>query len=290
MSGPLPAVIGAERLRAALDRVVAVDATYHLSNLGRDARAEYRDAHIPGAVFFDIDDIADPRPRAGLTHMLPDSAVFSDKVGALGIGNDTQVVAYDTRGLYSAARVWWMFRVFGHARVSVLDGGLPAWLAAGGAVESGEVTRTARKYAAPAPRLELVRDWIAVREALADDSAQVVDARNAARYAGRETDPYPNVRSGGHMPGALSLPWERLLTGAVRMPDAAATRARFEAAGLDWNRPVIATCGSGVTACILALALDEAGKRDWAVYDGSWAEWGARRDTPIEMSDDDRSA
>ena len=276
-----PATVRAAWLRDNIADVTVVDATYHLPDEGRDARAEYRAAHIPGAVFFDIDDVADPTPAAGLTHMLPDAAVFSRKVGALGVSRDSHVVAYDTRGLYSAARAWWMFRVFGHDRVSVLDGGFPAWRAAGGAIEGGEFAPSPAAYAAPPPRRALVRDWRAVRAALDEGSAQLVDARKAGRFAGTEADPYPGVRSSGHMPGALSLPWEKFLTDGARMPDAAETRARFAAAGFDWSRPVVCTCGSGVTACILALALDEAGKRDWSVYDGSWAEWAARPDLPI---------
>lgn len=283
MSAP-PAVVDAARLRSGLAGAAVVDATYHLPDLGRDARAEHRAAHIPGAVFFDIDDIADPAPWGALAHMLPDAATFAAKVGALGISRDSHVVAYDTRGLYSAARVWWMFRVFGHERVSVLDGGLPAWRAAGGALEAGDVSPPPADYASAPPRAELVRDWRDVRVALADGRAQVVDARKAERFSGAEADPYPGVRSGGHMPGALSLPWEALLADGVRLPGAAEARARFAAAGLDWDRPVVCTCGSGVTACILALALDEAGKRDWSVYDGSWAEWGARPGLPIATS------
>ena len=161
------AVVAAGWLRENLANAAVVDATYHLPDLGRDARAEYRDAHIPGAVYFDIGDVADPAPPPGLTHMLPDAAVFSRKVGALGISRASHVVAYDTRGLYSAARVWWMFRVFGHERVSVLDGGLPAWRAAGGAVESGDAAPSPASYAAPPPRRALVRGWQEVREALA---------------------------------------------------------------------------------------------------------------------------
>ena len=281
MSAAPRSTVDADWLRENIAGATVVDATYHLPGLGRDARAEYRAAHIPGAVFFDIDDIADPAPPAGLTHMLPDSGTFAAKVGALGVSRDSHVVAYDTRGLYSAARVWWMFRVFGHDRVSVLDGGFPAWRAAGGPVESGVFAPAPAGYAAPPPRHELVRDRKAVRRALDENAAQLVDARKAERFTGAEADPYPGVRSGGHMPGALSLPWERLLADGARIPDAAETRARFAAAGFDWDRPAICTCGSGVTACILALALDEAGKRDWSVYDGSWAEWGARPDLPI---------
>ena len=284
MNESAPAVVSAAWLKEnrAAALLAVVDATYHLPVLGRDARAEYREAHIPGTVYFDIDDIADPEPWGPLDHMLPDAETFAAKVGALGISRASHVIAYDTRGLYSAARVWWMFRVFGHDRVSVLDVGLPAWRAAGGETERGDAAPEPRAYEARPPRRESVCSWRGVHASLRDPNLQIVDARNAARFSGRETDPYPQIRSGGHMPGAVSLPWEKLLTDGVWMPDAEETRARFEAAGADWSRPVIASCGSGVTACILALAMDRAGKRDWTVYDGSWAEWAARPDTPVE--------
>jgi thiosulfate/3-mercaptopyruvate sulfurtransferase len=258
--------------------VRVVDATYFLPGSDRDARAEYNERHIPGAVFFDIDAIADRTSR--LPHMLPDAEAFAAAVGALGIGRGDRVVVYDVRGVVSAARVWWTFRAFGHDAVAVLDGGLRKWRAEGRPVESGTPTPTARPFAARL-RPELVRDLGAMRANLTSRSAQVLDARSAGRFAGTEPEPRAGLR-GGHIPGSLSLPYETLYRadGTLKAPDELG--AAFRAAGVDLGRPVVTTCGSGVTASVLALALYLVGRPDVAVYDGSWSEWGGRSDTPIE--------
>lgn len=255
-----------------------VDGSWHMPQLGRDARAEHAAAHIPGAVFFDIDAIADR--SSSLPHMLPDAEAFAAAVGALGIGRGDRVVVYDVRGVVSAARVWWTFRVFGHDAVAVLDGGLRKWRAEGRPVESGTPTPTARPFAARL-RPELVRDLGAMRANLTSRSAQVLDARSAGRFAGTEPEPRAGLR-GGHIPGSLSLPYETLYraNGTLKAPDELG--AAFRAAGVDLGRPVVTTCGSGVTASVLALALYLVGRPDVAVYDGSWSEWGGRSDTPIE--------
>ena len=263
------------------DGLCLVDGSYHLAGLGRDAAAEHAACHVPGAIFLDIDVVADPDPEAALHHMLPSPERFAEQVGGLGIGNRHHVVAYDSRGLYSAARVWWMFTLFGHHRVSVLDGGMAKWLAEGRPVERGPVVRAPELYA-PGVSRDLVRHWREVRANLDSGAAQVIDARTPERFSGAETDPYPGVRSGGHIPGSRNLPWAALLDGDGTMPAPDEIGRRFAAAGLEPSRPVITTCGSGVTACILALGLTLIGRGDWAVYDGSWAEWGAREGLPIE--------
>ena len=255
-----------------------LDGSWHMPQLKRDPRAEFAQAHIPGAAFFDIDAVADH--GTNLPHMLPDAATFASAVGALGVGSGDRVVVYDGRGVVSAARVWWTFRVFGHDAVAVLDGGLRKWCAEGRPVESGAASPTPRAFTATV-RPELVRDLAAMRANVVGRTAQVLDARSAGRFAGTEPEPRAGLR-GGHIPGSLNLPYDTLYRedGTLKAPDE--LRGAFQRAGLDLARPVVTTCGSGVTASVLALALYLIGRREVAVYDGSWSEWGGRPDTPIE--------
>ena len=255
-----------------------VDGTWHMPQLQRDARAEFLAAHVPGAVFFDIDAVADR--KTSLPHMLPTAAEFGAAVGALGIGDGDRVVVYDVRGVVSAARVWWTFRAFGHDRVAVLDGGLRSWQAQGRPVESGAPAVKPRPFTARA-RPELVRDLAAMRANCDTRAVQVLDARSAGRFAGTEPEPRPGLR-GGHIPGSRNLPYETLYRSDGTLKSVDELRTAVARAGVDLTRPIVTTCGSGVTASVLALALYLLGRRDVAVYDGSWSEWGARADTPVE--------
>jgi thiosulfate/3-mercaptopyruvate sulfurtransferase len=258
----------------ALDQRI-VDCSWYLPELARDARAEYLTRHIPGAVRFDIDEIAD---HAGLgAHMLPSAQTFAQKVGQLGIDNRTRVVVYDTN--YVSARVWWMFRVFGHDDVVVLDGGFTKWQAEGRPVESSEVGVAPRTFV-PRPRPELIADWREVLDNLSSRRAQLVDARTAKRYSGELPTGYPGIRA-GHVPGSINLPWDTIEDPQTKqfLPrDELASR--FAHAGVNLDQPIIAMCGSGVTACILALSLHRLGRSDWKVYDGSWHEWAQLPSVP----------
>lgn len=259
------------------DDIAVIDASWYLPTAKRDAHGEYLAGHIPGAVFFDIDGIADK--STDLPHMLPAPAVFAAAVGALGVGDGMTIVVYDEAGLFSAPRVWWTFRIFGAEKVYILDGGLPQWSEEGRPVEVGAVTREARTFDADMDTRK-VATVSEVQLALASGIEQVVDARSSERFRGVAPEPRPGLRS-GHMPGALNVPYQNVLEGN-RLASKEKITAAFAAAGVDPDKPVITSCGSGVTAAILWLALDAVGKPPAALFDGSWTEWASRADLPIE--------
>jgi thiosulfate/3-mercaptopyruvate sulfurtransferase len=256
-----------------------VDASWYLPAQGKNGRAEYDVSHIPGAVFFDIDEIADT--ESDLPHMLPSPEKFAARVRKLGLGDGNRIVVYDQLGLMSAARVWWMFRVFGHKDVAVLDGGLPKWIADGRPTEDRTPLPRERHFTARYNNL-MVRDLGQMKRNLDSKREQVVDARSAGRFAGSEKEPRAGLRS-GHIPGSRNVPFTDLLDPKTKtLLPAAAIADRFRKAGIDLSKPVVTSCGSGVTAAVLALGLHLIGHPDVALYDGSWSEWGRPGETPVE--------
>jgi thiosulfate/3-mercaptopyruvate sulfurtransferase len=276
-------LISTEWLAGALGApdVMVLDATKYLPNEPFDGIAKYREAHIPGARFFDIDVVADP--DTNLPHMAPTAGRFARLMGEMGISNATRVIFYDQKGLQSSARGWWLMKLFGHQNAAVLDGGLPKWLAEGRAAQSGDATPAPAASYTPDFRADLLKGIGDVKRIIADGSALILDARAKGRFDGTAPEPRPGLPS-GHMPGAKSVPFNELLNADFTMKDAAALRARFAAAGADGSKPIITSCGTGVTACILALGLKQAGLGDAAIYDGSWTEWAGRPETQKEKS------
>jgi thiosulfate/3-mercaptopyruvate sulfurtransferase len=259
--------------------IVIIDGSWHMPNEGRDARADYLEEHIPGAIFFDIDEIADT--KSPLPHMLPPPEKFSSRMRSMGIGDGSRIVVYDTSGMFSAARVWWTFRVMGFDDVTVLNGGLPKWKREGLPLESGEPTPRSTRHFTSRRNADLVRDVYDMKSIIKDHSAEIIDCRSADRFAGKVAEPRPGVRS-GRIPGSINVPYGKLVNADGTLKSKPELERVLARAGVDLAKPIVTSCGSGITASILALALAEIGHRRTAVYDGSWSEWGADQSLPVE--------
>lgn len=259
--------------------LVVLDGSWHLPTEKRDAKAEYLEAHIPGALFFDIDEFSDE--KSSLPHMLPSTVKFASRMKKMGIGDGARIVVYDTTGIFSAARVWWTFRAMGHRDVAVLNGGLRKWKAEGRRLEDGQAPRRSERHYTPLQNTEIIRDLSDMQALVKKAGVQIVDARPAGRFEGRDAEPRPGLRS-GHIPGSKNVPSQTLLNADGTFKSADELRKLFEAVGINPAKPVVTTCGSGVTASMLALALAVVGQTNAAVYDGSWAEWGQDNGLAIE--------
>ena len=279
---PSSSIVSADWLIAHLGdtRVRVLDGSWYLSAWKRDPRREFREGHIPGAQLFSIDDASDA--SSPLPHTLPPAAQFAEVVSRLGISSGDHVIVYDASGTnFSAPRVWWMFRAYGHEDVSLLDGGFAAWKSASGVIETGDPVPVSRGAFDAGVRAGMMRSAEQVIEARRTGGAQVVDMRSRGRFEGTEPEPRPGLRS-GHIPGSRNVPYATLVDGAGRLRSDAELREILQEAGIEVRRPVIATCGSGVTACSLLLALHVLGVTDASLYDGSWSDWGQREDLPVE--------
>jgi thiosulfate/3-mercaptopyruvate sulfurtransferase len=259
--------------------LIVLDGSWHLPTAGRDAKKEYLAEHIPGALFFDIDDLSDE--KSPLPHMLPSTVKFASRMKKMGIGDGARIVVYDTSGIFSAARVWWTFRAMGHRDVAVLNGGLKKWKAEGRQLEDGPPAKRSERHYTPLQNTEILRDLDEMKALIKKAGAQIVDARPAARFEGKVPEPRPGLRS-GHIPGSKNIPSQQLLNGDGTFKSPEELAKLFIDAGVNVSKPVVTTCGSGVTASMLALALAVLGQTNAAVYDGSWAEWGQENGLPIE--------
>ncbi|MBT3369994.1 MAG: 3-mercaptopyruvate sulfurtransferase [Rhodospirillaceae bacterium] len=273
-----PSTVSTAWLADNLDNVKILDGSFYLPAENRDADAEYAAAHIPGAQRFNIDLVC--APDSGLPHMFPEAKAFADAVGAMGIGNDDMVVTYDGGKLTGACRVWWMFRAFGHTKVAVLDGDCTKWRAEGRAMEDTVAAAAPTSFCADY-QPEMVRSVEQMLSMIDQGSdRQIIDARGAGRFDGTAAEPRAGLRS-GHMPGAFNLPYDKLVNTDGTLKSADQMRTLFTEAGVNLDRPVVTSCGSGVSAAVLLLGLDALGHENSTLYDGSWSEWGSRTDTPI---------